>query len=172
MEMKKKILEKVEKDASFYEERFYGCSQSVLLALIDALNLPRDSAFKAATALAGGIGLLGYVCGAFTGGVMAISLKFGRDYEDFFAHDPESKRFKAYELTRKFHDRFVKEFGSCICKEIQKRKYGRWFNLADPKEFAEFEKIGGHGPKGCSEVVGKAARIAAEIILEAEQTQT
>jgi len=171
VEARKKILEKVEKDASFYEGHFHGCSQSALLALIDALNLPRDSAFKAATALAGGVGLLGYVCGAFTGGVMAISLKFGRDYDDFFAHDPEYKRRKAYELARKFHDRFVKEFGSCICKDIQKRKYGRWFNLADPKELEEFEKAGGHSPTGCPEVVGKAARIAAEIILEAEENK-
>lgn len=156
------------RDVSFYEGHFYGCSQSTLLALIDALNLPRDSVFKAATALAGGIRLLGYMWGVHWG-VMAISLKFGRDYDDFLTNDPESKRFKAYELARKFHDRFVEEFGSCICKDIQKRRYERLFNLADPKEFEEFERVRGRGPTRGPEVVGKSARIAAEIILGIEE---
>ncbi|RLG03824.1 MAG: hypothetical protein DRN61_04145 [Thaumarchaeota archaeon] len=158
-----------EKKASEYEMVYHGCAQATLLALIEALNLPRDSAFRASTGLSGGMGLLGYVCGAFSGAVMAIGARFGRDFEDFFQHDPAGKRLIVYRLVREYHKRFVEELGSCICKEIQERKYGRSFDLTDPKEYEEFVKAGAHSPSGCPEVCGKAARIAAELILEAEK---
>jgi len=68
----------------------------------------------------------------------------------------------------KFRDKYIQEYGSVLCRDIQTRVFGRPYYLADPEEFKKFEDAGGHGDKGCPEVVGKAARWMAEVILEAK----
>ena len=148
-----------------YEKEYYGCSQCVLLAIQDTFNLENETVFKSASGLAAGIGLLGSVCGALTGGVMALSLKYGRDLQAFKAGDPEGKRLKAYEKARQLYKRFEDEYRSVICKDIQKKIFGRSFNLNDPQDFKEFEEAGAHVDK-CPGVVGRAAQWVAEIILE------
>lgn len=39
--------------------------------------------------------------------------------------------------------RFVQEYGSCLCKDVQKKIFGRSFNFWDEKEKEIFEKSGG-----------------------------
>ena len=148
-----------------YEKEYYGCAQCVLLAIQDTFNLENEVVFKSASGLAAGIGLMGSVCGALTGGVMALSLKYGRDLQAFKAGDPEDKRLKAYEKARKLYKRFEDEYGSVICKDIQKKIFGRSFDLRDPQDFKEFEEAGAHVDK-CPGVVGRSAQWIAEIILE------
>ena len=56
-----------------------GLSQCTLMGVFEALDIEDNSVFKAATALADGVGLTGDGhCGALSGGVMAISYIFGR----------------------------------------------------------------------------------------------
>ncbi len=148
-----------------YEKDYYGCAQSALLALQDTFDLKNEAVFKSASGLAAGIGLMGLVCGAFTGGVMALSLKYGRDLQAYKAGDPEGKRLKSYEKARQLYKRFEDEYGTVICKDIQKKIFGRSFDLRDPQEFKEFEEAGAHVDK-CPSVVGNAARWVAEIMLE------
>jgi len=67
-------------------------------------------------------------------------------------------------MAKRLHDRFVERYGSCRCYDIQNRLMGRTFNLYDP---AELEKaIEAKMPAHCSKVVGTAARLATELILE------
>jgi C_GCAxxG_C_C family probable redox protein len=148
-----------------YEKKYYGCSQCVLLAIQDTFGLENEDVFKSASGLAAGIGLMGSACGALTGGVMALSLKYGRDLQAFKAGDPEGIRFNAYEKAKKLYKRFEDEYGSVICRDIQKKIFGRSFNLRNPQEFKEFEKAGAHVDK-CPNVVGRAAQWVAEIMLE------
>ena len=61
--------------------------------------------------------------------------------------------------------RFREEVGHTLCSEIHKIRYGRTFRLYIPEEGEAFHNMGGHSRKGCPEVCGIAARIAAEIIL-------
>lgn len=161
-------ISRVMRKAYEYEKEYYGCSQCVLLAIQEVLGPKSDPALMAATGFAGGIGLTGSTCGALIGGVMAAGLKFGRDRETFLSHDPERVRFKSYELAMRLCKRFEEEYGSYICRDIQEKLFGRWYNLSDPGQFEEFEDAGGHGPKGCPTVVGNAARWAAELILESK----
>ena len=44
--------------------------------------------------------------------------------------------------------------------------FGRSFDLRDPDDFERFEAAGAHRDR-CPDVVGKAARMAVEIILDA-----
>ena len=160
---KKDLLDKAFELGKKYEIEYYGCSQCALVAIQDTLNLRNDEVFKASCALAGGLGITGDgTCGALSAAAMAISQIHGRTREDF--KDEQKQRMKAYKLTTEVLRRFIEEYGSVICKDIQKKLMGRSYNLWDPEEFKEFEKAGGHKEK-CPVVVGNAARWAVEILL-------
>ena len=148
-----------------YEKTYRGCSQWAMAAIYDTLNMKRDDGmFKAATGFAGGGGLTGIsVCGGYSAGVMAISQLLGRERSNF--SDPEGIRHKNFKLVREFTQLYLEELGSIICRDIQIRKFGRPYYIADPDEFAKFEEAGGHRDK-CTDVVGKAARLAVTFILK------
>jgi len=147
-----------------YEKRYKGCSQCVIAAIQDTLGVRDDKVCKAATGLAAGGGLTGIgVCGAYVGGVMVLSQLCGRERSNF--EDPERIRFKSFDLAKKIIDRFIGEFGTIICRDIQTVKFGRPYYLRDPEDFKKFEEAGGHDDK-CTDVVGKAAQIAVKLILD------
>jgi C_GCAxxG_C_C family probable redox protein len=148
-----------------YEQVYTGCSQCVVAALQDTFDIKNDAVFKAATGLAAGGGAaIDGSCGAYSGAVMILSSLLGRERDDFA--DSAGVLLNNFELVRKLHDKFVQEYGSIICQNIQTKVFGRSYYLADMDEFEEFEKAGGHDAYHCPEVVGKAARWAAEIILK------
>ncbi len=147
-----------------YEKDYRGCSQCVLAALQDALNVRNDDIFKAATGLSGGCGsTTDGNCGSYTGAIMLLSWLWGRD-RDHFA-DTQGARVRTQEMVRKFHDYFIQTYGSVICRDIQTKLIGRFYYLADPEEAEKFHNAGAHDVH-CPEVVGGAARRMAEIVLE------
>jgi len=73
---------------------------------------------------------------------------------------------KAMEPATKVYTRFKEKIGHTLCWEIHKIRYGRAYRLFIPEEGEAFHHMGGHGRKGCPEVCGIAARIAAETILD------
>ena len=163
MEKSKETLLKKAYELGFnYEREYGGCCQCVLAAIQDTLDMRNDALFKAGTGFAGGMGVTGVgPCGALSGGVMAISSQIGRERQNI--KDPERIRWTAYDLTKKLYEKFVEEYGGGTCKEIQKKLFGRSFNLRDPNEYKEYEKAGGHATK-CPSVVGNAAKWTVEIL--------
>jgi len=129
----------------------------VVAALQDTFGIRNDDVFQAATGLAAG----GGACGAYSGGIMMISALRGRSRDGFGDHARVGENFA---LVQKLHDRFLLEYNSVLCRDVQTKVFGRPFYLIDPDEFRKFEKAGGHDIH-CPEVVGKAARWAAEIII-------
>ncbi|UCC33999.1 MAG: C-GCAxxG-C-C family protein, partial [Candidatus Bathyarchaeota archaeon] len=65
-----------ENAASYFKEG-YNCAQSVLLAMQEFWNIGNPVEPKVASAFGGGVGRRGSLCGALTGGVIAIGLKYG-----------------------------------------------------------------------------------------------
>jgi hypothetical protein len=102
-------------------------------------------------------------CGGYSGGIIALSQFYGRLSENFL--DPERTRRKSFDLAKRLHDKFIAEYGSVICRDIQQKILGRGYYLRDPEEFGKFEKAGAHAEK-CPSVVGNAAKWTAEILLE------
>jgi C_GCAxxG_C_C family probable redox protein len=145
----------------FRFEREYGsCPQCVFAAVSEVLGMNDRETFKAIDGLAGGLARSGNgTCGALSGGVAAISRRYGR--EEF---QNLGEREKCMALAKKLHDKFMAEYGSIICKDIQTKILGRSYNFWDPKDREEFDRAGGHTDK-CPDVVGKAARWAVEILL-------
>lgn len=85
MNNREMLLQKAYELGFEYEKTYRGCSQCVVAAIQDTLDLRDDAIFKAATGFAGGCGLTGIgVCGAFAGGVMVLGQLLGRERADFF----------------------------------------------------------------------------------------
>jgi len=149
------------------ESRYGGCAQCVLAALQDVLSPPgvvakNDDLFRAASGLAGGMGSSGAGnCGAFTGAAMVLSALCGRTREAFGEKD---RTRRASDLVFELFGKFEDTYGSCLCKGVQTRMFGRSFDLRNEEDRARFREMGAHRDK-CPEVVGLAAAWAAEIIL-------
>lgn len=157
------LMEKAFQLGFEYEKTYRGCSQCAIAAIQDTLGIREDNVFKAATGFAGGGGLTGIgVCGGYAGSIMMISWLCGRERSRF--DDPDKMRFKSFDLTRKFTREYLKELGSIICRDVQTHVFGRPYYIADPQEFEAFEEAGGHVDK-CTNVVGKASRMAVKFIL-------
>lgn len=156
-------VEKAYKLGHEYEKTYRGCGQCLAAAVQDALDIRNDDIFKALTGYAGGGGAIGDSgCGAYVGGILLLSLLLGRERDNFA--DPEGIRFKSYELVRRLHGRFINEYGSIICRDIQTKVMGRPYYLADQDDMDKFDRAGGHATV-CPDVVGKAAEWTVELIL-------
>ena len=160
--MANESIEKAYELGKKYEKVYRGCSQCVLAALQDTFGIKNDDVFKAATGLAAGGGAcIDGSCGAYSGAVMFLSMLRGRRRDDFA--NSSGAMMKNFDLVRKLHEKFIDEYGSVVCGNIHTSVFGRPYYLADPDEFEKFEKAGAHETH-CPEVVGKAARWAAEIV--------
>ena len=164
MSRNENLIKKIGDLAHYYELVYHGCSQCVLKALQDSLVIGDNLTFKAASALAGGVARAGEVCGALTGGIMAISLVHGRDRLEETA--TSEAYLRAINLSTKLFEKFEREFGSVRCFDVQKKIFGRSFDLKKEEDRQAFTKAGGYGPQGCPQVVRKGAMLAAEIILK------
>ncbi len=91
----------------------YSCSQAVLLAFAKELDLDKETAAKMASSFGGGMGRLREVCGAFSGLLLAVGLKFG------YA-DPKNLQAKTahYALVQKLAAEFKEKNGSIVCREL------------------------------------------------------
>jgi len=154
-------LEKAFELGKHYEKTCTGCAQSTVAALLEVLEMKDESAFRAASGLADGLGLTGDgACGGLTGGALVIGLLFGRTSQDF--QDPFAA-MRSYDLVKRLHEDFMGRYGTCRCHDIQKKLIGRSFNLRSSEDIEAALAAG--MPEHCSTVVGNAARAALEIIL-------
>ncbi len=158
---KEELLKRIEERAIFFEKTYHGCSQCTLLAIQENLNLTDEGAFKAATPLVGGVALMGDTCGAVIGGLMAIGLVFGRSKIE----DGEALS-KCLRPARMFYRRFQQQYGSCICRDLQKIALGRSFDMTKKEDYEAFRAAGAY--EKCAVFAGGAARIAADLILRKE----
>lgn len=71
-----------------------------------------DNAFRLCSGFGGGIGHSANICGALVGCTMVISTLAGRN------HPAEKPLGEIYPVSKEFHDRFEKEFGSTMCKDL------------------------------------------------------
>ena len=163
-ETKTELLKKAYDLGFEYEKTYRGCSNCVVAAIQDTLNIRDDAVFKAATGFAGGVGLSGVgICGAVAGGVMVLSHILGRERSNF--SDPDRIRFKSFDISNMLVEKFLEEFGTVICRDIHFRKFGRPYYLRDPDEFQKFHDAGAHDVK-CPEVVGRGAQMVVEIVMD------
>lgn len=105
-------MNRVERAVSCFEEGF-SCSQAVCSAFGPQFGLNREMALKVSGVFGGGLGRMGETCGAVTGALMVIGLKYG----NIRAEDKKTK-LKAYSFVREFVDEFKLRNGSITCREL------------------------------------------------------
>jgi C_GCAxxG_C_C family probable redox protein len=91
----------------------YNCAQSTLYPFCDDLGLDRDTALKLSCGFGAGMGRRQEVCGAVTGGILALGLRHGRGEGQDKTPTEETYR-KVRELTAQFES----ARGSCICRTL------------------------------------------------------
>ena len=91
----------------------FSCSQAVVAAFADDFSLPRETALRIAQPFGGGIARTGDWCGAVTGALMVIGLKYGR-----VRADDAAAKDKTYALVREFVRRFRERHGALRCNDL------------------------------------------------------
>ena len=90
----------------------YACSQAILCTFGEEHGIDHEAALKVSAAFAAGM-RVGGTCGAVTGAVMAIGLKYCSPQCDKIAG-----RKAAYDCVRRFYSEFLKRNPSLLCKDL------------------------------------------------------
>lgn len=98
------------RSAALFESGMY-CAESVLQAVAEAHGLKDSSIPRIATGFCGGISRTDGMCGALSGGIMALGLLSGRS-------TPQDSKNLCYALVHELVERFRKEFGSTRCTDL------------------------------------------------------
>jgi len=105
----------IENRAKQYFNSGYNCAESVLLAACMESGYSESEAIKfiprMATGFGGGIARNGGICGALSGGLMALGLALGRD-------DGRQSRDPCYPAADQFYNEFIERFGHYSCREL------------------------------------------------------
>jgi C_GCAxxG_C_C family probable redox protein len=96
-----------------YFRNKFNCSQAVLTPFGIENGLAENDCLKIACAFGGGMGRQQCTCGAVTGALMVLGLKFGKAL-----NDPEEKKVETYSKTKEFFNEFRKLNGSTECKVL------------------------------------------------------
>jgi len=105
----------ISKALSYFDEG-YACSQSVLLAFSEELDLNENTAKLISSTFGSGMGRLRQKCGAVTGGFMVLGLTYGNS-------DPKDMDTKlaSYKKVRELNHLFEDIHGTTICAELLKK---------------------------------------------------
>lgn len=125
------------------------CAESVLLACAEALDLRSPLLPRLATGFCSGLARTDGNCGAFSGGVMALGLAFGRQ-------DAADDLDEVYVPVQEFRDFFIASFGDLSCTGVC------GFHLGTDEGRNAFGPAGGKAR--CLEVVERAAAQVASMM--------
>ena len=147
-------MKKSEKAISYFNNGF-NCAQSVLTAFAPELDLSKDECLKIATAFGAGMGKQQHICGAVSGGLMVLGLKFGKAL-----NDPEHKKENTYDKASIFLRLFEEMNGSIKCRELLKG--------LDMNDNADLKKIHDLGlfENECENYIKNAVMIINDLIKE------
>jgi C_GCAxxG_C_C family probable redox protein len=141
------LLEAVNRRArNLYVTHQLFCSEAILVTLNHGFGggLSEDMAIRLASTLPEGLGGSGCLCGALSGGVLALGLFLGRDRLG------GKDKNNALLASKTLHDLFKERYGSICCRVLSKKV------KQDPK--AHFRQ--------CADLTAVGAELAARLILE------
>ncbi len=140
-------VETIRKTAEdYFSKGEFFCSESVVKTINDALGKPYpDEVVKLASGFPIGLGKAQCLCGAVSGGEMALGMIYGRVHG-------ESMNPKMLELAKALHDYIKEEYHSLCCRVITRQWSGDNFQSPERKQH-------------CVAITGKVAQwVAAQFI--------
>jgi len=164
---KDEIMDKAEQLGIEYERKFGGCAQTTFYAVVDALRwggweiIPEDfqeKLYPAISLLTAGTCMTGEgTCGAVAGSTMACGFAFGpyNDMKDPMTGDKAGARVRDTLL-----DRFNREYGSILCKDVMRKYFGKAWDLTSPEMTQEFLSI----TDGC--VIRSTAKYISGVLID------
>ena len=126
----------------------FNCAQAVLASHAGEYGVDPVTAKKIAAAFGGGMANNGEVCGAVTGALMLLGLRYGRYRED----DNNSKE-NTNRISNKYICKFKEEYGSIKCKDLIKLDLSKEEELLQARESGVFKTICPALIKGSVELV-------------------
>jgi len=91
----------------------YNCSQSVVLAFSDMLDMDESTLAKISSSFGGGLGRLREVCGSVSGMAMVAGLLYGYD-----STSDNAKKSEHYARIQELAHEFEEHNGSIVCREL------------------------------------------------------
>ena len=133
----------------------YNCSQSIVLAFADLLDIDEKSLLKMSSSFGGGMGRLREVCGSVSGMFMVAGLLYGYD-------GPETGQVKAdhYARIQELAHRFEEQHGSIVCRELLGLNVRHDVLVPEARTTEYYKK------RPCPEIIGDAAEILEQFIKE------
>ena len=139
--------------AEKYFNNNFNCSQAVFTAFATETGLDEELALKIATQFGGGA-RKGEMCGAVSGALMVLGLKYGHCH----AENTEEKR-RAYQIAEDFMNRFIEKKGTVVCRELLGYDVSKAEDMEEIRELNLFKTT-------CPEMIRCAAEIVDEMINE------
>jgi len=136
----------------------YNCSQSVLSVFAEELGVKKDLAMKLASPFGSGIAYMQETCGAVSGALMAIGLKYGKGESG-----TNDDKAKAYDMSQHFMTEFKRKHQTVCCRELLEG-----INMASPEGMARIIELDYFRTR-CAKYVQDAVQIA-EMIVSKDQT--
>ncbi|KPK22412.1 MAG: hypothetical protein AMK69_19875 [Nitrospira bacterium SG8_3] len=146
------MVDKKTAEADGYFKGEFNCCQAIVMTYGPQYGLPKDIGMKAGTGFAGGVARHGEVCGAVTGAIMVLGLKFGMNDES----DNDAKE-RTYELVGDFINKFKILNGSIRCRDLLQCNLSTLEGRQIAKEKDLFNTL-------CPRFVSDAAQILEEMI--------
>ncbi len=145
---KEQLIEEVKKEAEGYFARGeFFCSEAVAQTINDLLGKPYDdNIVRMASGFPIGMGKSGCLCGAVSGGQMALGMAYGRVHG-------QAMNDKMFPLAASLHDFIKEKYGSTCCRVITRQWAGDNFQSPERK-------------KHCIEITGVVAEWVATKLIE------
>ncbi len=148
----KEFKKMAEELASTYGPQYHGCAQIVVATLMEILGISDEQVLMAASCFAGG-GKRCLTCGALSGGLIILGLKYGRRRLEDGVEAEEAALEPACDLV----DRFKEVYKTTDCCELT------GYYLGDPAQFKAFLESP-EAMEKCTGLVSKVSGWVAEII--------
>ena len=142
----------VDKAEKYFSNNF-NCSQAVFTAFATETGLDEELALKIATQFGGGA-RKGEMCGAVSGALMVLGLKYGH----YHAENAEEKG-RAYQIAEDFMNRFIEKKGTVVCRELLGYDLSKTEDMEKIKEWNLFKTT-------CPEMIRCATEIVDEMLNE------
>ncbi len=145
-------MNKDEKAIGYFRNKF-NCAQSTFTVFGQDYGLSENDCLKVSCGFGAGMGRQQLTCGAVTGAMMALGMRFGKAL-----NDPEENKSETYNKTRQLFNEFAKINGSTSCRQLL-----NGLDMNDPDDLEIIKKLGLF-QTSCEKYVGDAVRIAEKLI--------
>jgi C_GCAxxG_C_C family probable redox protein len=125
----------LEKASEMYRAN-YNCVQALMCAYCPVTGMKEEQALKLGASFGGGMGSLGEVCGALTGGFMVVGLMNGYT-------DPDGKKKQSHNaVIQEMAKKFKEKFGSIHCRDLLWRNVDDGSNKKEEKPCLKYVEAG------------------------------